>query len=136
MRFEWLNIRISEEKDRRERENAVLARLEEVFQDLRSHLADCVETYNQAFAGAPARLEDVAGPVRTIRLSANDLKVEMSMDHTVPGFHIDQPSGRTSIVTGVLPGGNMFYRDANKYLSLEEVTKKVLDETLFPKLKD
>ena len=129
-------MRISEEKDRRERENAVLARLEEVFLDLRSHLADCVETYNQAFAGAPATLEDIEGPVRTIRISANDNQVEMSMDHTVPGFQIDQPAGRTSIITGVLPGGNMFYRDSDRYLSLEEVTKKVLDRTLFPKLKD
>ncbi len=136
MSFQWLTMRISEEKDRRERENAVLARLEEAFIELRSHLAECVEAYNQAFAGAPARLEDVPGPVRTIRISANDEKVEMSMDHTVPGFQIDQSSGRTPIVTGVLPGGNMFYRDADKYLSLEEITKKILDRTLFPKLKD
>lgn len=136
MSFQWLTMRISEENDRRERENAVLARLEEVFLELRAHLAECVETYNQAFAGAPARLEDLPGPVRTIRISANDQQVEMSLDHTVPGFQIDQPSGRKSVITGVLPGGNMYYRDVDKYLSLEEVTKMVLDRTLFPKLKD
>lgn len=138
MSFQWLEMRISEEQDRRARENAALSRLDEAFTELRQHLGNCVEAYNQAFTDSVARLETIKGEgdAPAIRVTNRDVQVEMTIDVQLPGFQIDQPSGRTSIITGVLPGGNMFYKFGEKFLSLDEFTKHVLDRTLFPKLKD
>ena len=49
---------------------------------------------------------------------------------------MDQGSDRLAIEVGILPGGNLFFRDAEKYMTLEEMTLRILDRALFPKLKD
>ena len=38
------------------------------------------------------------------------------------------------IVVGILPDQNLYYRDADKYLTMEELTRRILDKALFPKL--
>jgi hypothetical protein len=38
------------------------------------------------------------------------------------------------IVVGLLPGDMLFYRDGDKYLTMEELTRRILDQALFPKL--
>lgn len=133
MSFQWLQIRITEEKDRRERENNILNRLPAAFVDLRSQLTECIEVYNEAFPEAKGALEEAEG---VIRVRAVDARVEIQLDPALPGFHIDQAAGRISIVVGVLPAGNLFFRDQDKYLSVEELTRRILDRALFPKLKD
>jgi len=65
-------------------------------------------------------------------------KVEITVVPTVPGFQIDRESGPLVIEVGMLPGDRMFYRDQelDQYLTMEELTRRVLDRTLFPKLKE
>ena len=126
-------MRITEEKERAEREINILNRLPSALDELRTALADCVETYNQAFGDSSARLETIAGAVHIV---AGDSRVNISLDPPLPGFRVDQGSEWLSIEVGILPGGNLFFREADKYITLEEMTRRILDRTLFPKLKD
>ena len=48
--FQWLQLRITEEKERRDREAQILARLPGAVDELRDSLAICVEDYTAAFA--------------------------------------------------------------------------------------
>jgi hypothetical protein len=131
--FQWLQIRITEEQDRAERETNILNRLPSALDELRSALADCVETYNQAFGDGKAKLETVGSAVH---ITAGEACVKIYLDHPLPGFLVDQGSGRLAIEVGILPGGNLFFREADKYITLEEMTRRILDRVLFPKLKD
>lgn len=133
MSFQWLQMRITEEKDRRERENNILARMPAAFDELRLELLECLADYNQAF-GADAATLDPAEAIMRVRVG--DARVDVTLDPVLPGFQIDQAAGRMSIEVGVLPNGNLYYRDAEKYLTLEELTRKILDRVLFPKLKE
>jgi len=133
MSFQWLQMRITEEKDRRERENNIHQRLPPAFEELRAQLAKCIETYNDAFGAGTASMEGSNGAVR---VTSGESSVQVHLDLAYPGYQVDQPSGHLSIEVGILPGGNLYYRDAEKYLTLEEVTRRILDRTLFPKLKD
>jgi hypothetical protein len=133
MSFEWLQMRISEEKDRRERENNILNRLPSALDELHSALAGCVDAYNRAFGEGCAKLETAGS---AIHVTAGDARVSARVDPLLPGFQVDQGSGRLAIEVGILPGGNLFFRDAEKYITLEEVTRRILDRALFPKLKD
>ncbi len=132
MPFQWLTVRISEEKDRLARELAVLARLDGALNEMEKTLADCVATFNEGFE-ATVQVErsthsisvDVAGDIITL-----------STDTELPGFQVKRGDQRFPIVVGVLPGNNLFYRDPvqDKYLTMEDVTKKILDRAFFPKL--
>jgi hypothetical protein len=61
---------------------------------------------------------------------------KICLDPPLPGFLADQGSERLAIEVGILPGGNLFFREADKYITLEETTRRILDRALFPKLKD
>ena len=131
MSFQWLQMRISEEKDRRTRENAILSQLPGALEELRVHLAECVEDYNQAFEAGEVKLEMADD---AIEVAAGDARVRVSIDPKLPGFHVEQRPEVLSIEAGLLPGNKLFYRDAEKYLTVEEMTRRILDRTLFPKL--
>lgn len=133
MSFQWLQMRITEEKERAERETNILNRLPSALDELRAALAGCVETYNQAFGEGRATLETVEG---TIHIVADGEPVNIGLDPPLPGFRVDRGSERLSIEVGILPGGNLFFREADKYITLEEMTRRILDRALFPKLKD
>jgi hypothetical protein len=133
MSFQWLQMRITEEKDRAERETNILNRLPSALDDLRAALADCLATYNQAFGEGCATLATVGDAVH---IMAGEARVNISLDPPLPGFRVDQGAERLSIEVGILPGGNLFFREADKYITLEEMTRRILDRALFPKLKD
>ena len=133
MSFQWLQMRITEEKERAEREINILNRLPSALDELRTALADCVETYNQAFGEGRAKLETVGGAVH---IMADEAQVNISLDPPLPGFRVDQGAERLAIEVGILPGGNLYFREADKYITLEEMTRRILDRALFPKLKD
>jgi hypothetical protein len=38
------------------------------------------------------------------------------------------------IELGLLPGDKMYYKDGDKFLTMEELTRRILDRSLFPKL--
>jgi hypothetical protein len=133
MSFQWLQMRISEENDRRARERAINERLPAALLELHENLARCVADYNQAFGAGSAA---IALNADAIRVSAGDRTVEITADALMPGFQIVRGDSRLDIAIGILPGGNLFYRDADKYLSMEELTRRILDRAFFPKLPD
>jgi hypothetical protein len=110
-----------------------LNRLRSSLDELRTALADCVKTYNQAFGDGRATLEAIGGAVQ---VTAGEARVEICLDPPLPGFLVDQGSERLAIEVGILPLGNLFFREADKYITPEEMTRRILDRALFPKLKD
>ena len=54
----------------------------------------------------------------------------------IPGFQIDRAGSPMVIEVGMLPDDKLFYRDReqDQYLSMEELTRRILDRALFPKL--
>ena len=133
MSSQWLKMRIGEEKDRRERETNILNRLPGAIEELRAELAGCVDEYNAAFGAGGAAIEsDGEG----FQITANAARVSVCLDELLPGFVVEQSSERQAIEVGILPGGNLYYRNAEKYLTIEEMTRRILDRILFPKLKD
>jgi hypothetical protein len=125
-------MRISEEKDRVSREQAVLSRLDGALDEMVKILGECVTTFNEGFE-ADVRLERAA---HSISVDVAGDVVTLSTDTALPGFQVTHGENRFPIVVGVLPGKNLFYRDpvADKYLTMEDVTKKILDRAMFPKL--
>jgi len=135
MSFQWLEMRIGEEKDRREREAQVLARLPRAIDELERSLAACVDAVGAAF-GAEA-----------VQLTRNGLHlnatgeggaVEVAPVLELPGIEIRRNGSARRIQVGMLPGDRVFYLDLShdQYLSMEELTKLILDRVLFPKLQE
>jgi hypothetical protein len=131
MSFQWLQMRITEEKERRERERMILERMPRALEELRATLTLCVETYNQAFGADSVRLRLEQA---TIYVAAGDGQIEIATDLSLPGFRIELGADRLLIQVGMLPGDKLFYRDDDKYLTAEEMTRRILDKAFFPKL--
>jgi hypothetical protein len=139
--FHWLELRIAEEKDRRQRESMILDRLPLAVDELHQSLSACIESYNAAFGAGTAELDSQP---RRMRILVRDLqsgsreqsRIEIVSVPTLPGFQIDRGGSPLQIEVGILPGDKLFYRDREKdqYLSMEELTRRILDRTLFPKL--
>jgi hypothetical protein len=144
MAFQWLQMRVSEEKDRRQRESSALERLPMALQELHTHLLACVNEYTEAFG--PESAEITLLPTR-IKVSSREerdgrwhpaAKVEVIAVAEIPGFRIERGEYSLAVEVGVLPSNKLFYRDReqDKYLTMEEFTRRILDRALFPKLRD
>jgi hypothetical protein len=70
----------------------------------------------------------------TLRVLVGEAKVNVATDLSLPGFRVERGSERLMIQVGILPGDKLFYRDGDKYLTAEEMTRRMLDRVLFPKL--
>lgn len=146
MPFQWLQMRISEESDRRKREAAVMERLPRALEEVHQALTECVENYKQAFGRESAEILLQSGRIRVTVRSEKDGKwqqggrVELVTTPAIPGFQIDRGTGGEPLVieVGILPGGKLFYRDRAKdqYVTLEELTRRTLDRALFPNLNE
>jgi hypothetical protein len=140
MSLEWLHLRISEEKDRREREARILERLPRALEEVHASLSACIEAYTQAFGPevAQIRLEEsrIVATVRERRQGSWEeiSRVEISIAPKLPGFQVEGAGEPLLIEVGTLPGDRMFYKHRDKFLTLEDVTRRVLDRALFPKL--
>jgi hypothetical protein len=51
-----------------------------------------------------------------------------------PSLHIDRSGDVLDIEVGLLPGDKVFYKDGEEFLTMEELTRRILDRALFPKL--
>jgi hypothetical protein len=131
MSFQWLQMRITEEKERRDRERMILERLPRALDELRESLAVCVDAYNEAFGADSA---SIAAEPEALHIVAGGGKIEITPDVSLPGFRVERGSDRLLIQVGMLPGNKLFYRDQDKYLTAEEMTRRILDRALFPKL--
>lgn len=142
MSFQWLDMRIGEENDRRKREAQVLERLPRALDELRDLLAQCIKDYQAAFGPEAA---EISGHLSRIRVTANEkrggkweplAKVEVNMDTLLPGFQVDRAGKPLTIEVGLLPEDKVYFRDLeqDQYVTAEELTRRILDRALFPKL--
>ena len=143
MAFQWLQMRIGEERERRKREAATLAMLPEALADLNRQLAECIDAYASAFGEQSAEISFHSGKIRvTTRAEQNGrweptARMEIVAVETLPGFKVDAGSGEAMMIeVGLLPGDKPFFRHNDQYLTVEEMTRRILDRALFPKLKE
>lgn len=144
MAFQWLTMRITEEQDRRKRETATLNRLPDALKEVHAALETCIESYQAAFGPESADLFLQTTKIRVIAREHVEGRwqqagrVEVMLVPALPGFQIDNGTGGEPqlIDVGLLPGGNVYYRDKVKdqYVTLEDFTRRILDRAFFPKL--
>jgi hypothetical protein len=142
MSFEWLQLRIQEEKDRRQREAEILVRLPRTLQELHGALTDCIKSYTAVFGAEAADIVLLpAKIVVTVREQRGagwheTSKVEVSLIPSIPGYRIEHGEVSLVLEVGLLPGESVFYRDReqDKYLTMEELTRRIVDRAFFPKL--
>ncbi len=131
MAFNWLEMRIAEEKERRKREAEIQQRLPRALEDLHQMLTECVQAYSDAFGGDSAGVRVRDG---RIRITAQELEVEVSAVASLPGFQVERGGESIAIEIGALPGDKLFYKHEDRYLTEEQLTKLILDRVLFPNL--
>ena len=144
MSFQWLHLRIQEEKDRREREKLTLERLPVALEELHGVFKEGVNAYVAAFGDGTV---DILLVPPRIKVTARDpgkprsqpiAKAELVIAPEIPGFRLELGERSLEIEVGILGSNNLFYRDRERdaYLNMEDLTKRVLDPVLFPKLRD
>ena len=144
MSFQWLQMRIQEERERRQREAQILEVLPHTLEELHRALAACVEGYTAVFGAESADIVMLPSKIKVTMHEPRDgrwqttSKVEIGMVPAVPGLQIDRGEISTVIEIGLLPGNKVFYRDReqDKYLTMEELTRRILDRAFFPKLQE
>jgi hypothetical protein len=136
MPFQWLTMRIGEEQDRRARQQQILERLPAAVDELSRELSGCIEEFNTAFGSDAARVQQNG---ITLTVTCGNNTADVVGDTELPGFHVlREGSPPLAVRIGVLPGDKLFYFDVagDQYLSMEDLTKRILDRVLFPKLRD
>jgi len=140
MNLQWLQMRISEEQDRREREEKIRKRLPTALEELNESLTECVRAYTEAFGPRSAIIHFVSG---RMRIEAREelegrwvtrTEITIANDFKLPGFRIERAGEPYMVEVGMLAGDNIFYRDGDDYITIEELTRRILDRSLFPKL--
>ena len=142
MPFQWLEMRITEEKDRRRREAQIRERLPRALDDLHAALSACISAYTQAFGAESAALSRDDGHIRiTVNEQRNQTwkpaaTVEIASDPLLPGFRIARGEQSLEIEVGMLPNDKVYYRDRelDQFVTIEELTRRILDRSFFPKL--
>jgi hypothetical protein len=140
MGFQWLGMRITEEKDRRERESQVLARLPRALEELRTALTECLAAYCATFGAESAAIEVLEEGLRVVsnekaRGSWRERDhVDVTLVPEASGVRVQRGDESTIIEIGVLPGDHVYYKEGDAFLNMEDLTRRILDRTLFPKL--
>jgi hypothetical protein len=144
MSFQWLQMRIQEERERRQREAQILETLPHTLEELHRDLADCVKSYAEAFGAESVDIVLLPSKIKVTMREQRDgqwpitSKVEIGVVPAIPGLQIDRGEVSTVIEVGLLPGNKVSYRDReqDKYLTMEELTRRILDRAFFPKLQE
>jgi hypothetical protein len=144
MSFQWLQMRITEEQDRREREAQILERLPGALEELDQSLTSCIASYTAVFGGQSADIR--LNPPKLLIVVRESTptgwresgRVEIDAVAEMPGFAILIGGSTLAIEIGILPGDRLFYKDRelDQFLTMEELTRRILDRALFPKLKE
>jgi len=133
-------MRISEEKDRRHREAQIIERLPRVLDEVHLALAPCVDAYLAAFGAEAIEIGYQGQKIRVIVREEKDAKweitakLEITTFPKLPGLHIDRNGDLLDIEVGILPDDGVYYKDGEEFLTMEELTRRILDRSLFPKL--
>jgi len=140
MSFQWLDMRIAEEKERRERDALVQERLPRAIEELGNHLRECVEAYRAAFGKEAAEIssEDARLGV-TVRHQREGgwqerAQVRVGTVAQLPGFLVERGGETVEIEVGTLPGDRLLFKHGEHYLTMEQVTQLILDRAFFPDL--
>jgi hypothetical protein len=142
MSYQWLQMRISEEQDRRHRESEIQKRLPLALDELSETLTGCIDTYKATFGSESAELQRQGTGIRIVVREEREERwrenatVQITSVLELPGFRIDSGSETFMIEVGVLPNEKVFYRDReqDQYLTMDGLTRRILDRALFPKL--
>jgi hypothetical protein len=135
-------MRIAEEKERRSREDVVRARLPLAMEELRTALGGCASEFNRAFEDQAVEVASASnGILVSVRQQSggswsNRAKVTVSVKPELPGFAVTNGGEPIPVQVGMLAGDKLFYKSGERYLSIEELTKLILDRALFPDFKD
>src|ERR1700675_806508 len=106
MNFEWLTMRIQEEKERRQREAEILERLPRILREVHGHLAACIQNYTLVFGAEAADVvlmpTKIEATVRERREGKwqQSAKVQVSTVPAIPGFQIDHGDVSTVVEVG------------------------------------
>jgi hypothetical protein len=119
MSFQWLQMRISEENERRKREAATLERLPSALEEVHGAILTCIENYQEAFGPEAADVHLQSSKIRVISREKVEGRwqqialVEVVLVPTMPGFQIDYGNGVEPLLieVGLLPSDKIFYRD-------------------------
>src|SRR5271157_2795912 len=136
MSFQWLQMRVQEEQERRQREAQILARLPRALEETHRQLAECIEVYADAFGPESADIHLQSSKIRmTVREEQGGkwqqcAKVEISIVPSLPGFRIERGGEPLMIEVGLLPGDKVFYRDQDEFITGEELARRILDRAL------
>src|SRR5690348_13952198 len=144
MSFEWIHMRVQEEKDRRQREALARERLPPALEELGGLLKDCVDRYTESFGAEAAAVEMFPSRIKVVvREQQNGEwqpagKVEVLAVSDIPGFRVERGEYSMAIEVGILPSDRLYYRDCeqDKYLTVDELTRRILDRALFPRLRE
>ncbi len=140
MTFPWLEMRINEERDRREREAEIMARLPRAVEEIFAVINDCVKLYCENFGAEAGKATLQNGSIHvTVREEkaghwTTRGSIEITMLPELPGIEVNRGGDRTQIQIGILPGDRVFYKLGEDYLTMEELTQRILDRALCPKL--
>jgi hypothetical protein len=135
MSFQWLHMRIQEEKDRRKREAITFERLPSALAELHEVLKEGIAAYTDAFGSDVVEMS-LLPP--NIRIVTPGVQVLVTIAPEIPGFRIERGEHSEGVEVGLLPSNNLYYRDRelDVYLTLEDLTRRILDRALFPKLQE
>src|SRR6185369_9351122 len=117
MSFQWLQMRITEEQDRRRRETEVLERLPSALQEVHQNLQVCVEAYQQSFGAHSADLQLMRSKIQIVVREESEGQwqqqsaVNVVAVPEVPGFRIERGNDSLVVEIGLLPSDRIFYRD-------------------------
>ena len=144
MAFQWLQMRIQEERERRERQAKNLERLPDALKELHDLLAECIRSYTETFGADSADIVLLPNRIRvTVREERNgkwqpSSKVEVVSVDDPPSFRVERGDYCLNVEVGLLPSDKLFYRDPQQdlYLTMEEFTRRILDRALFPALRE
>jgi hypothetical protein len=144
MSFQWLQMRIGEEKERREREATIRERLPRALEELHRELSRCIESYTEAFGAEACTLSREESKLRLLVRTEIDGKwqpqgeIEITTVLALPGFQVDRGGESLIIQVGLLPGERVSYMDRtqDQYLNMEDLTRRILDRAFFPNLKE
>lgn len=140
MPFQWLEMRISEETDRRRKEADTLERLPRVMDEVHRHIADCAQAYADAFGKECIELSYF---LRKLRITLRELKegkweksgkIEVTAVTKPPSLHVDCNGDVLDIEVGILGEDKIYYKVGETFLTEEELTRRILDRAFFPKL--
>ena len=143
--FQWLQMRIQEERERRELQAKHLERMPAALQEIHDHLADCIEDYTENFGANSADIVHVAQPHQSYRAGDErdgTWQVVSKVEVVCVSGNAGIPRGTRGLFLavefGLLPSDKLFYRDRelDKYLTMDEFTRRILDRALFPALRE